>query len=85
MTAATAPMKPAMTSHHHHSMSEWWPLPPPAPPLSPRPLVWAGCSTGHRSKLSCSDLGPVVELETRIHPKVHNHGEGPYWLEALSF
>ena len=21
---------------------------------------------------------PVVELETKVHPKVRNHGEGPY-------
>ena len=22
--------------------------------------------------------GTVIELETKVHPKVHNHGEGPY-------
>ena len=23
--------------------------------------------------------GPTLELETRVHPKVRNHGEGPYY------
>ena len=64
MTAATAPMKAAMTSHHHHSMSECRPQPPPAPPppLSPRPLVCAGCRSGHTSRQSCSSLVPAPSM-----------------------
>ena len=30
--------------------------------------------TDSRHPVTC-----LVELETKVHPKVRNHGEGPYW------
>ena len=29
------------------------------------------------------DAEPVLELETKVHPKVCNHGEGPFIFKSL--
>ena len=35
--------------------------------------------TCHKTKIT----GYLLELQTKVHTKVHNHGEGPYSFEAL--
>ena len=41
-------------------------------------LVVRGAEGDARAAVESGVAQPVLELETKVHPKVRNHGEGPY-------
>ena len=60
---------PSVTSAWHGGLSKRWRLAGDNP----------GSSAYWMSYFHIADTVWIIELETEVHLKVHNHREGPYW------
>ena len=67
----------------HGTWCKGWSWLPPGAALLPGQCI-LGCNSGRRAQQlagavsGARECGWTVELETKVPPKVRNHGEGPY-------